>query len=367
MNNKEKKKILNNLENKDKQINKLQIELNKAKKQKNKLKQKLKNNFSKKCLSKGTKNKNKTIIKKNKNGKFSIKCNCTKDFSGNTCSKYNYDDKKDYYNKKDYDDKNKNCDTNIELQKIEHDNLTREYILYIPTSYNKNNKTPLLLNFHGFGGTAKNHLCVADMRSLADKNNFILVYPQGSLLDGSPHWNSSLPSSDNKSNVDDIGFIDKLLKNLLNEYTIDQNRIYACGYSNGAFFSYLLACNLSQKIAAIGSISGSMPFDISNNCPYPNFPLIIFHGTSDSVVPYEGTKNETLSVNEVIEYFSDNTPIEKNNEGKIEYKKYENKNDKSNHIELYKINNGNHVWFDINYNGKNINELLWDFFSKYLL
>ena len=69
----------------------------------------------------------------------------------------------------------------------------------------------------------------------------------------------------------------------------------------------------------------------------------------------------------VIEYFSDNTPIEKNNEGKIEYKKYENKNDKSNHIELYKINNGNHVWFDINYNGKNINELLWDFFSKYLL
>ena len=87
--------------------------------------------------------------------------------------------------------------------------------------------------------------------------------------------------------------------------------------------------------------------------------------TLDSVVPYEGTKNETLSVNEVIEYFSDNKPIEEKSKGEIQYKKYKNKNNNNNHIELYKVNDGYHVWFDLDYNGKNINDLLWDFFSKY--
>ena len=65
------------------------------------------------------------------------------------------------------------------IKTIEHDNTTRKYILYVPESYYSKSKVPLVLNFHGYGGTAENYMNTADMRSLADSNGTILIYPQG--------------------------------------------------------------------------------------------------------------------------------------------------------------------------------------------
>ena len=65
-------------------------------------------------------------------------------------------------------------------------------IIYVPDSYDETSEVPLMLNFHGYGGTANQQLKFADMRPLADMENFILVYPQGTLLDGDPHWNAGL-------------------------------------------------------------------------------------------------------------------------------------------------------------------------------
>ena len=96
------------------------------------------------------------------------------------------------------------------------------------------------------------------MRSTADSENFILVYPQGSDLDGSSHWNAALNGGDNKSDVDDLGFIDALINKLSSENLIDLKRVYAVGYSNGGMMSYALGCYKSNLIAAIGSVSGYM-------------------------------------------------------------------------------------------------------------
>ena len=93
------------------------------------------------------------------------------------------------------------------------------------------------------------------MRSLADSENFILVYPQGTLLDGNPHWNAGLESDTNKSDADDFGFVEALIGEISSNYRIDPARVYSCGYSNGAFFTYALACYHSNKIAAIGSVA----------------------------------------------------------------------------------------------------------------
>ena len=70
-----------------------------------------------------------------------------------------------------------------------HDGMTREYVLYVPDSYDGTSEVPLMLNFHGYGGVASQYLEYADMRPLADTDVFVLVYPQGALLDGDPHWN----------------------------------------------------------------------------------------------------------------------------------------------------------------------------------
>ena len=87
------------------------------------------------------------------------------------------------------------------IKTIEHDNTTREYILYVLESYYSKSKVPLVLNFHGYGGTAENYMNTVDMRSLADSNGTILIYPQGLELnnkvqskdeDYSTHWNTGL-------------------------------------------------------------------------------------------------------------------------------------------------------------------------------
>ena len=171
-----------------------------------------------------------------------------------------------------------------EVETLTHDSLVREYVLYIPSNYDESITYPLMLNFHGFGGEAGQYISYADMRSLADTENFILVYPQGTLSSGFPHWNPSLPSSDNKSDVDDLGFVEALIRELSSNYNIDLERVYACGFSNGGMMAYGLAQHKSELIAGIASVSGVMlESDVK---PIHPMPVLIIHGTLDGVLPY---------------------------------------------------------------------------------
>jgi len=255
------------------------------------------------------------------------------------------------------------------IQSLDHNGVKREYILYIPSSYNATSEVPLLFNFHGFGGDMSKYMNNADMRSLSEIENFILVYPQGTLLQGSSHWNPSLPHPDNKSDADDLGFIEALINELLSEYMIDSERIYACGYSNGAMMSYGLAFHKSDLIAAVGSISGAMlDTDIIPSHP---MPVIIIHGTSDGVLPYNGSSDfnsvET-TLNFWINFNNTNAdPIlnsEDDNGTTIEYYQY-NEGDNDVSVEHYKIIRGDHIWFNINYQESNTANLIWDFVSRY--
>jgi len=251
---------------------------------------------------------------------------------------------------------------------IFHDGVDREYILYIPESYEDGTEVPVMLNFHGFGGSAFRHLNNADMRDLSERENFILVYPEGTLLDGFQHWNPGINSSWNKSSADDYGFIDKLIKSLGDTYNIDLNRVYACGYSNGGFFSYGLACHFSDKIAAVGSVAGTMLSGTYNSCQ-ASFPkaTINIHGTSDYVVPYNGTYGYT-PIEDVIRFWADLNNcnnVEINYESNVENHVYFDDNEYS-YVNHYKIIGGLHVWDDdLNFNGKNTSELIWEFVSKY--
>ena len=175
------------------------------------------------------------------------------------------------------DSKDSSCFSNENALTLLHDNLEREYILYVPSTYNESLPMPLVFNFHGFGGVANDYMNYADMRDLSESEGFVLVYPQGTCLNGSSHWNPSLPSEDNKSNAYDFGFIEALINHLSSAYSIDSERVYACGYSNGAMFSYGLACYKSNLIAAIGAVSGTM---VDSDCtPEHSIPLINIHGT----------------------------------------------------------------------------------------
>jgi len=251
----------------------------------------------------------------------------------------------------------------------------REFIIYIPQAYNGSKSVPLFINFHGFGGTMEDHLLWADMRPIADTENFILVYPQGLPIDGpeSTHWNASFPGADNKSPSDDQGFIRYLTEQVGLVYQIDANRIYAAGYSNGGFFSYFLGCFSSDIFAAVGSVSGTMLDDSYQGCS-PSHPMgmINLHGTADMVVPYDGGSEGLTSIPNVVQYWVDfngaeSTPIV-TNEGNIEKRLYPASTGAGGSgvsIEHYKFVGGGHVWFDNTFQGKDTGRLLWEYVSMY--
>ena len=191
-----------------------------------------------------------------------------------------------------------------------HDGIQRDYILYIPAIYDGNTDVPLILNFHGFGSNANQQLVYGDFRDIADKEGFLLVHPEGTLLNGNQHWN--VGSFTIGSTTDDVSFTEALIDELANQYAINLDRVYATGMSNGGYMSFLLACQLSEKIAAVASVTGSMTTETYNACnaQHPT-PILQIHGTSDSTVPYNGD-TWTRSIEDVISYWANYNNCETN-------------------------------------------------------
>lgn len=168
---------------------------------------------------------------------------------------------------------------------IMHDGLQRSYILYVPDSYIPGQETPLVMNFHGYTSNAFEQMNYGDFRNIADTAGFLLVHPMGTLDNlGNPYWNANWGGD-----VDDIGFTEALIDSLSIDYDINQDRIFSTGMSNGGFMSYTLACELSHRIAAIASVTGTMNANQVNYCePQHPMPVMEIHGTADFVVPYNG-------------------------------------------------------------------------------
>lgn len=271
----------------------------------------------------------------------------------------------------DKNDKNNtnSCYENTSAQSIMHNGENREYLLYIPTSYDGSSAVPLLLNFHGYGGSASAFMTNADLRTLAELDNFILAYPQGSCLEGSSHWNPCPIGGDNKSDVDDVDFVESVVNEISAQYNVDTKRIYAAGYSNGAMMAFGLAHYKSEWIAAVASVSGTM-LDCTSTPSHP-MPVISLHGTSDGVIPYSGS-NDFNSPQSVLDYWINfnntvqNPSINEVTNGgvTIEHHKYD-QGDNDVSVEHYKYVGEDHIWFHTTYQGKNASQLIWDFVSQY--
>ena len=170
---------------------------------------------------------------------------------------------------------------------IQYDGLTREYSIYVPASYDGTTSFPLLFNFHGGGGDIASQIAIADMSTIADTANFIVVYPQARQdpSDGNSfNWIPKVPGT-----FDDVPFISSLIDTIAINYEIDQNRIYACGYSLGGDMSFELACKLNSRIAAIAPVARTMQANPDSFC-FPEHPtgVLTILGTDDNTSPYNG-------------------------------------------------------------------------------
>jgi polyhydroxybutyrate depolymerase len=263
---------------------------------------------------------------------------------------------------------------------ITHDGIQRDYILYIPELYDGNTAVPLVLNFHGYGSNAAQQMFYGDFRDIADTEGFLLVHPEGTTFIGDQFWNVGFPGL--SSNIDDVGFTEALIDELATLYTIDLDRVYATGMSNGGFMSFLLACQLSEKIAAVASVTGSMTQDTFDDCnaQHPT-PVLQIHGTDDSVVLYNGN-NLSIPIADVISYWVDynnceTTPttttlpdVDVSDGSTIEHSVYED-GDNGITTEHMKVIGGGHTWPGSVINTAGTNQdidasmEIWLFFSRF--
>ncbi|MDP5137457.1 pectin acetylesterase-family hydrolase [Rheinheimera baltica] len=200
-----------------------------------------------------------------------------------------------------------------------YDGLERSYLLTVPSEYSENIPVPLLFSLHPLGATAEQFFNVTQLDIIAEREKFILVTPQG--VRGAWATTGFPPGGD----ADDIGFINALIDKLSTSYNIDANRIYATGFSNGAFLSIDLACNLSDRIAAVAPVAGVMTSTLMQSCmPKRPVPILQTHGTNDPLLPYESAErvidywvsfNQTSSTPEIIDlpdpYPSNGTSVQR--------------------------------------------------------
>ncbi|MCB9640895.1 MAG: hypothetical protein H6728_04400 [Myxococcales bacterium] len=169
---------------------------------------------------------------------------------------------------------------------VEVDGTTRYYRVFVPSNYDRNKATPLVLNFHGVSNDAYTQVWLSGMESKAELAGFIAVHPEGGTLP-SRSWNAGnccQPAA--ALGIDDVSFVRAMLDDLSKKLCIDKRRIFATGISNGGMLAYRLACEVSDRIAAIAPVAASMVF---SPCKPPRaVPVMMFHGTLDSVVPYAG-------------------------------------------------------------------------------
>jgi len=270
--------------------------------------------------------------------------------------------------------------TNLLRCDFKHQGLDRYYLIQ-PSHPEAEGQSSLILNLHGYGSNALEQMQYTGLDNYTNskENNFILIHPQGAplntaLTSSTSHWNSGAWTIG--STVDDVDFIDTIINLVSEKYDINVNRIYSTGMSNGGFMSYHLACNLSSKIAAIASVTGSMSKQTLESCnPEHPTPVLQIHGTLDGTVPFDGNSAIGMEpIEKVMTYWQeynscDVEPLISVTDffelgSSVEHWQYFNCLNNV-QVELYKIDGMWHTWPQEDRFGISASQTIWDFFNTY--
>jgi len=170
----------------------------------------------------------------------------------------------------------------------------RRYLLHVPASYDAAVPAPLVVSIHGFAEWPAHQQEISRWNDLADEYGFIVVYPSGTRFPLRWRTNSA-PGTDFDRSID-VTFISDLIDHLAADYAIDPARVYVNGLSNGGGMSFALSCDLSERIAAIGSVSGAYLLSWEQCRPSRPVPAVVFHGTADPIVPFAGGPSHAFDI-----------------------------------------------------------------------
>jgi len=175
---------------------------------------------------------------------------------------------------------------------IQHDGVARAYMVHVPPQYDPAHPAPLLVSLHG-GGAHMQYQANDEnygQISKSDREGFVVVFPNGFSRSASGRlatWNAGNccgPARDR--NVDDVGFIRQMIDRLEQQLSIDRQKVFATGMSNGGLMAHRLACEMSDTFKAIAAVAAT---DNTKSC-VPKNPVSVLqiHARNDDHMPFEG-------------------------------------------------------------------------------
>ena len=244
-------------------------------------------------------------------------------------------------------------------QSMLHNEIEREYIVYAPEDLPAN--APLVVVSHGYTSSAETIMSYSGMNAVADKEKFLVVYPQGTTdIRGNNFFNVGYDFHKD-SNIDDLGFIKALVKKLINEYEVNPDHVFATGMSNGGDLSYLLACEASDIFRAVAPIAGTMMLTTVEDCqPEKPMPIFSVNGNADDITWFNGDLSDEagwgiyLDVPYIIDFWvnlnnldsyetMELDDINTSDDSNITFTRYRS-NDSNHEVWFYLVNNGGHNW-----------------------
>jgi len=281
----------------------------------------------------------------------------------------------------------------------------RSYWLHVPTSYDGEDSVPLVICLHGSSDFSISYpfwffqsSWIEDYTKMSEKANeegFIAVYPNSKLMAFTDPFglifSYDVPNYPKwfilRNLVDDVGFIQDLIEEMQESYNINPDRIYITGLSNGADFTYYLGSELSDIVAAIAPVAGAIAYKDEDDAEFSYIPdpenpvsVIVFHGTNDSLMPYEGDAWQ-IGINESVEFWVEHNgcdPIPDVNvseSGRIIRRTYIN-GDNGTEVVLYTTVGGDHWWPGNDWGSEtgwlydsiqeiDATDLIWEFFENH--
>lgn len=276
-----------------------------------------------------------------------------------------------------------------------HDQYPRQTKFYIPKKLKKR-KRSLVLCLHGEEETTESilRLTKRSFNILADQHGFIVGYPEGLYN----YWNDAREDSISLSHyneIDDVGFLEKVIDYAIDSFRVDPSRIFINGFSNGGLMTIRLACEIPSKVKGFAVVAASLTLDQLVECKSDTtISLMMINGTRDPIFPYQGgqimvddkAQGSVMATEEAVKFWLKENKCEEKatvkdipnidtfdetRSEKISYTNCEN----GNKIVLIRVNNGGHTWpggrqyqneKSIGKTSKdfNANEEIWRFFDS---
>ena len=259
-----------------------------------------------------------------------------------------------------------------------HEGVEREYIIHVPENLTED--FPIVFVIHGYTGSAEGIAAYTGMNSIAEREGFIAVYPQGTIdSNGNTFFNVGYEFNDD-SPINDVSFIRELVRSISQEFNLKRKKAFATGMSNGGDMSYLLACTSSDLFKAVAPVAGVLMKGLKDSCELSSpVPIFEIHGTADKISLFEGDLNNEggwgayYDLPSTIDFFAERYQLTNKSvkqmiskESGADYDIFFERHwtdDLEEEVWMYRIEDGRHVWPGIKFNWWD-NPLAWFYFGS---